>query len=178
LRWGHAQERTLVIGAPKTGQRRTVRLLAPLAGDLREWRMACGRPGDDVPVIPRPSDGGELSAKSFNVWRGETFVPALEAAGLSRARPYDLRHGFASLLLHEGRSVTYVARQLGHDARYTLGTYGHVIDELDAQPRIGAEDAIAAARAGMFAGGSRANAERQQNSPICGHFPTGDALSV
>jgi integrase len=146
LRWGHVQSRTLVIGAQKTGQRRTVRLLDPLAQDLREWRMACGRPGDDRPVIPRPSDAGELSAKSFNVWRGETFVPALERAGLDHARPYDLRHSFASLLLHEGRSVIYVARQLGHDARYTLGTCGHVIDELDDQPRISAEDAIYAAR--------------------------------
>lgn len=81
------------------------------------------------------------------MWRGETFVPALEAAGLGRARPYDLRHSFASLLLHEGRSVIYVARQLGHDARYTLGTYGHVIDELDDQPRISAEAAMRAARA-------------------------------
>ena len=66
---------------------------------------------------------------------------------LARARPYDLRHSFASLLLHEGRSVIYAARQLGHNARYTLGTYGHVIDELDDQPQLSAEDAIAAARA-------------------------------
>ena len=58
-------------------------------------------------------------------------------------RPYDLRHSFASLLLHEGRSVIYVARQLGHDARLTLSTYGHVIDELDDVPRIDAEAAIA-----------------------------------
>ena len=58
-----------------------------------------------------------MSAKCFNVWRGRTFAPALEAAGLQRrARPYDLRHSFASLLLHEGRSVIYVARQLGHSA--------------------------------------------------------------
>jgi integrase len=146
LRWGHVQDRTLVIGAAKTGRRRTVRLLEPLARDLREWRMACGRPGDDQPVIPRPSDGGVMSAKSFNEWRGDVFVPALEDAGLDRARPYDLRHSFASLLLHEGRSVIYVARQLGHDARYTLGPYGHVIDELDGQPNITAEDAIRAAR--------------------------------
>ena len=62
------------------------------------------------------------------------------------ARPYDLRHSFASLLLHEGRSVTYVARQLGHDARLTLGTYGHVIDELDDAPSASTEDAIQAAR--------------------------------
>jgi hypothetical protein len=42
----------------------------------------------------------------------------------------DLRHSFASLLLHEVRSVIYVARQLGHDARLTLSTYGHVMDDV------------------------------------------------
>lgn len=52
----------------------------------------------------------------------------------------------ASLLLHEGRSVVYVARQLGHDARLTLTTYGHVIAELDDEPRAPAEDAIREAR--------------------------------
>jgi integrase len=147
LEWGRVHDRTLVIPASKTQKRRTVRLLEPLAQDLREWRMACGRPGDDVPVIPRPSDGGVMSAKSFNVWRGDTFAPALDAAGLDHARPYDLRHSFASLLLHEGRNVIYVARQLGHDARQTLSTYGHVIDELEGQPQVSAEDAIRAARA-------------------------------
>jgi hypothetical protein len=60
--------------------------------------------------------------------------------------PYDLRHSFASLLLHEGRSVIHVARQLGHNTTLTLKTYGHVIDELDDQPAISAEDAIRAAR--------------------------------
>ena len=44
--------------------------------------------------------------------------------------------------------MVYVARQLGHDARLTLGTYGHVIDELDDAPRLAAEDAIGAARRG------------------------------
>jgi hypothetical protein len=44
--------------------------------------------------------------------------------------------------------VIYVARQLGHDARLTLSRYGHVIDEYEDQPNLGAEDAIAAARSG------------------------------
>jgi integrase len=63
-------------------------------------------------------------------------------------RPYDLRHSFASLLRHEGRSVIYVARQLGHDARLTLTLtrYGHVIDELEDAPRLEAEAAIANVR--------------------------------
>ena len=70
----------------------------------------------------------------------------MQAARLQHARPYDLRHSFASLLLHEGRSVIYVARQFGHDARLTLTRYGHVMDELEDTPRIEAEAAIVAAR--------------------------------
>ena len=62
-------------------------------------------------------------------------------------RPYDLRHSFASLLLHEGRSVIYVARQLGHGAQLTMRTYGHVVEDLEDQPRMPAEDAILAAAA-------------------------------
>jgi integrase len=74
---------------------------------------------------------------------------AIKAAGLEHGRPYDLRHSFASLLLHEGRSVIYVARQLGHDARLTLSTYGHVMDEFEDMPRVDAQKAIADARAAL-----------------------------
>ena len=75
-------------------------------------------------------------------------VPPLHENGCYYAGPvpYDLRHSLASLLLHEGRSVIYVARQLGHSAQLTMRTYGHVIEELDEAPRITAEDAFAAAR--------------------------------
>jgi hypothetical protein len=72
----------------------------------------------------------------------------LEDAGIPYQRPYDLRHSFASLLLHEGRSVIYVARQLGRSAALTMRTYGHVIEELDDAPRITAEDAVSNARRG------------------------------
>ena len=71
-----------------------------------------------------------------------------------RRHKYDLRHSFASLLLHEGRSVIYVARQVGHDARLTLTRYGHVIDELEDRPRIEAEAAIAEARLAVRAAAS------------------------
>jgi integrase len=146
LRWGHVGERTLVVSAPKTRSRRSVRLLAPLAADLREWRLACGRPSDDAFVFP-DEDGGAWSANGFNKWRARGFTDAVEAAGVGHARPYDLRHSFASLLLHEGRSVIYAARQLGHGADMTMRTYGHVIEELEDAPQISAEDAIKAARA-------------------------------
>jgi integrase len=76
------------------------------------------------------------------------FARAAVAADVPSAKPYTLRHSFCSLLLHEGRSVIYVARQLGHDAKLTLSTYGHVIDELEDAPRVPAEEAIRAARRG------------------------------
>ena len=78
----------------------------------------------------------------------------MRAAGAEGATPYALRHSFASLLLHEGRSVIYVARQLGHDARLTLSTYGHVMDELEDSPRLDAQTAIADARAALAAAAS------------------------
>jgi hypothetical protein len=79
------------------------------------------------------------------IWSVVAPVTVLERVGVLAAfgRSGELVRG---LLLHEGRSVIYVARQLGHDARLTLGTFGHVIDELDDAPRIDAEQAIADGR--------------------------------
>lgn len=86
------------------------------------------------------------SANGFEKWRQRHFGTLLAAAGVERGRPYDLRHSFASLLLHEGRYVIYVARQLGHGAELTLRTYGHVIEELEDAPQLPAEEAIRLAR--------------------------------
>ena len=124
---------------------RTVRLLGPLSADLRSWRMAAGHPGDSELVFAG-KEGQPWTQAAYQSWRRRAFKRGTEAAGLAHARPYDLRHSFASLLLHEGRSVICVARQLGHDARLTLTRYGHVIDELEDTPRIEAEAAIANAR--------------------------------
>ena len=149
LRWAHVGERTLIVHAPKTRRHRTqprsVRLLAPLAHDLREWRLLSGRPDDSAPVIPAHG-GSEWTEVGYEQWITRVWAPALTRAGVAYQRPYDLRHSFASLLLHEGRSVIYVARQLGHGAQLTMRTYGHVIEELEDAPRISAEDAILAAR--------------------------------
>jgi integrase len=91
---------------------------------------------------------GEWTEPGYEQWINHVWMPALGRVGLAYQRPYDLRHSFASLLLHEGRSVIYVSRQLGHSAAVCMRTYGHVIEELDEAPRISAEDAIAAARRG------------------------------
>jgi len=160
LRWGDVRERTLLVqramslgeeADTKTRQHRTVRLLTPLAADLQSWRITFGRPSDHELVFPG-REGRPWTQAAYQSWRRRAFARATEAAGLERARPYDLRHSFASLLLHEGRSVIYVARQLGHDARLTLTRYGHVIDELEEAPLIEAETTIPSARASLQTG--------------------------
>jgi integrase len=156
LRWRAVRERTLLVDAPKTGSRRTVRLLGAtrgrpsgVASRMRPTRWRRSRlPG-------RP--GREWSANGFEKWRQRRFRTLLAQTGVARARPYDLRHSFASLLLHEGRDVIYVASQLGHGAELTLRTYGHVIAELEDSPQLPAEEAIRLARerAGEAVDGAR-----------------------
>jgi integrase len=154
MRWEDVRERTLLVRraasfgeekSTKTNANRTVRLLGPLRRDLVEWRLACGRSADGALIFPS-DDAAIWSKPAYQSWRRRAFKRALSAAGVEHARPYDLRHSFASLLLHEGRSVIYVARQLGHDARLTLARYGHVMDELEDMPNAEAEAVIEAAR--------------------------------
>ena len=122
-------------------------------------RLAAGRPADGTLVV-RAADGEPWSEPAYQSWRRRAFARSLKAVGVERARPYDLRHSFASLLLHEGRSVIYVARQLRHDARLTLTRYGHVIDELDDAPRLEAETAICQAREALVPQRRRRRAAR------------------
>lgn len=145
LTWGSVGARTITVNASKTGQRRSVRLLAPLAADLKVWRLASADTSDDALLFPA-DDGQPWTKAAYQSWGRRVFARASAAAGREDATPYTARHSFASLLLHEGRSVIYVARQLGHGAALTLGTYGHVIEELDGSPQVDAEGAIRAAR--------------------------------
>ncbi|MCW2986834.1 MAG: site-specific integrase [Conexibacter sp.] len=145
ITWGSVGNKTLTINASKTGQRRSVRLLAPLAADLADWKAMGPDPSTSALVFPGVN-GATWTKAAYENWGRRAFAKAAAAADRDDATPYTARHSFASLLLHEGRSVIYVARQLGHGANLTLSTYGHVIEELDDSPHMDAEHAIRAAR--------------------------------
>jgi integrase len=56
----------------------------------------------------------------------KAFNRILDAAGLHRRGPHQMRHTFASLLLQDSAPITYVSQQLGHrDASMTLRVYAH-----------------------------------------------------
>lgn len=144
------------IKSTKTATARTVRLLEPLADDLDDFRLSAGRPPADAPIFPN-QNGQPWTKNDWDNWRSRNFKRMLDAVGIKDSHPYALRHSFASLLLREGRSVHYVAKQLGHGARFTLDTYGHVLDELDNAPRLPAVDAILQARRASITGADRAS---------------------
>jgi integrase len=127
-------------------QPRTVALLAPLRDDLASWRRASSSALPTAPVFPAAS-GSFWRATDWRNWRKRIYKAVAETVGLAGARPYDLRHAFASLLIHEGRlSVVEIAAQLGHNPTVCLDTYAHVMAEERDGEHVSAEEQIAAAR--------------------------------
>jgi integrase len=56
------------------------------------------------------------------------FNRLLTDAKLRRVRFHDLRHSFASLLLQNGESLTYVKEQMGHSSiNVAVDIYGHLV---------------------------------------------------
>ena len=97
--------------ASKTERPRTVKLLAPLAQDLAEWRLASGRPEPAALIFPTHG-GDEWKLHDWQNWRRRVYQPAAKKAGVTGdLRVYRLRGSFVSLLLWEGHSLTFVADQ-------------------------------------------------------------------
>ena len=94
--------------------------------------------------------GAFWRASDWRNWRKRSYKPVAEAVGIEGARPYDLRHAFASLLIHEGRlSVVDIAAQLGHNPTVCLDTYAHVMAEERDGEHLSAEVQIMQARAAL-----------------------------
>ena len=147
--WGNVFDRTLHVYATKTGRARDIDLIAPLAQDLAEWRMMCGRPEPTELVISRPS-GGPWTREDWANWRRRIWRPAAIEAGVTGdLRPYRLRGSFVSLLLWEGHTLTYVAEQAGHSITTLARHYAGTMRELEDKPRVPAAEAIREARAAI-----------------------------
>jgi integrase len=131
----------------KTNSRRTVEVIPPLAEDLALLRPRRALPGDLVCAGVR---GNVLNLRN---WTRRVWRPACERAGVM-ATPYDGRHTYASLLIHEGRALPYVTAALGHaSSRTTLDHYAHLFDSARLATGVPMIEAIIAARAELRAAG-------------------------
>jgi integrase len=110
-----------------TKQRKTHRLpLSPPAIELIE-RLRKTRKGSLV--FPGDVDGEPLKTL-FHVWTHVRERAALEKDEKGReARPYDLRHTFASVAVGGGLNLPIIGRLLGHTQARTTQRYAHVADD-------------------------------------------------
>lgn len=118
----------------------------------------------------RAGDGGPLQATYRQVWakaRGLVLTEAQVASPLAR-RPYDLRHGAASLWLNAGVQPTEVARRLGHSVAVLLRVYANCVDgEQDVvNERIALALSAGAGRATL----APAPVEQHRPEPACGPY--------
>jgi hypothetical protein len=96
--------------------------------------MACGRSRDTELIIPRPS-GGAWTREDWANWRRRVWPPRRDRV-TGDLRPYCLRGSFVSLLVWEGRSLTYVAEQAGHSVATLARHYAGTMRELESKPRV------------------------------------------
>lgn len=131
--------------SPKSGRTRRVDLSRQTRAALRLWRQRQRQAWHPaaLPALVFANPAGK-------VWDDSKIRKAMleivAKAGVRR-RPspvHVLRHTFASLLIQQGESLTYVKEQMGHASiQITADTYGHLIpggnraavDRLDATKR-------------------------------------------
>jgi integrase len=120
-------EGRLVWGPPKTRRgRRSVILPEEVMVELAHHMETS--PGDDT-VFGAPN-GGVLRATS---WRRRYWHPAVEKAGLTPLRPYDLRHTAIALWIEAGGNMLEFYRRAGHSSvSFTLDRYGHLFPDAEA----------------------------------------------
>lgn len=108
---------------------------------LKAHKAVCPESDLDL-VFPTPS-GKPVHHGNFYraVWK-----PARKKAGFTDLRLHDLRHTFASLLIHNRESVKYVQTVMGHaDAQTTMNVYGHLFEQSGEEAVSRLEDVLSGA---------------------------------
>jgi hypothetical protein len=124
---------------------RSVRLLPPLAEDLRAWKAARG-------AIPLPNqllfsrrDGDVWQDHDWRNWRNRVFKARGGGRRPVARAPLRSPRLLRLALIQESRNVVDVAKQLGHTPETCLRYYARLFDEAPEHP-VPAEEAIRAAR--------------------------------
>jgi integrase len=116
---------------PKNGKTRRVDLsdtLLTALEQLKRKRKECWltQGQNEIPLWVFANSKGNLHDMQ-NI-KNYYFFKCLERAGLRRIRFHDLRHTFASLLIQNGESLSYVKEQMGHSSiKVTVDIYGHLV---------------------------------------------------
>lgn len=117
---------------PKTARStRYVPLPEPAVEALRrqrrqqaEERLAAGSAWEDEDLVFTTATGGKVDPRAF----ARSLERIARRLGMEHLNPHSLRHGVATLLLHEGEDLAKTADVLGHSTtRTTKEIYAHIV---------------------------------------------------
>ena len=141
LTWADVGAETLHFRDTKRHRDRWTPLLAPLAADLRLWRLASGaRATAAAPVFPR-SDGGHWREEDWRNWRRRTWRTVAPAG----SRPRDLRSSYITVMVYSGQPLSTVAKWAGTSVAMLDKRYAAVLAEWDGRT-VPAEEQLVAVR--------------------------------
>jgi integrase len=135
VRWADFDGEQITVGASRTKSSRARTRMVTLdqlsRQQLKEWRLAAGRPPVGEPII------GSITHDEFRRWHLR-HLPA-------GVRLTDLRHSHASALHHTKMSQPAILRRLGHGFQAHWRHYAHVIDSIPESERYDDLEALYAA---------------------------------
>src|SRR5262249_52361745 len=118
---------------PRTGDAVSEDAAPARAADTARGRSPVLAVGADRHAAAVPS--GARGFLDLDTWRLRVWYPALEAAGLQKRGPYEMRHTFASEALAAGVSIFQLSRLMGASVG-AIGThYRHLVRDSDGHLR-------------------------------------------
>jgi integrase len=145
----HLDHGQVVIGLKNSGGRersnRSPTLYTPVRETIDRHLADRGRAGRRQLLFPG-EHGKPWTPYEYRRWRETQFAPAVERAGIDLGRPYDLRHGCASMLLHAQRPLGEISKHMGHTVATLSAYYSHLIEDLRDQDPVDVEQQIHGAR--------------------------------
>jgi integrase len=139
------------LGTPKSGKSRPVQLAPGLAATLkallasRRREVLAKGSGELSPWVFSGANGQPLEANLGRAWA--RLQRRAQAVGVRALPLHSCRHFFATEALRAGRSVRWVAAQLGHsDPALTIRVYAHAMREEESDLRFADLSPVDAAR--------------------------------
>lgn len=116
------------MGIPKSDKSRRVLSVSPATmAVLQDHKDKMAAEGHGSHLVFCSTTGGVLRKGNF---MKRHFYPTLEKASLRRVRFHDLRHTFASHMIHRSANPVELSEMMGHSSvAFTLDTYCHIFQE-------------------------------------------------
>jgi len=124
MRWADLDLETGVWTKPGATTKQKTKHRVPLSAPARQLLadIRAEADDDDEFVFPGRISGPRVEIK--DIW-----ADLRKTAGIVGARPHDLRHTYASVLVSAGQSLPIIGRLLGHTQASTTQRYAHLFDD-------------------------------------------------